>query len=61
MLVFSETSKRTPQHKLVGGTLKNEPEGIIARCVCGWSSGHRISSFAASAAMMAHKEKPDED
>ena len=43
-------------HELVDGTLYREDGGIIGRCKCGWTTGHRFSSFAASAAFMDHQE-----
>lgn len=45
------------EHRLVNDTLVHESGGIVARCVCGWSSGGHFSSMGASAAMMDHKEK----
>lgn len=47
------------EHKLINGTLYREDRGIIGRCVCGWTTGYRFSSFAASAAMMDHQEHPE--
>lgn len=46
----------TQKHELIGGTLKGTDKGVIARCVCGWTSGYRFTSLAASAAMMEHRE-----
>lgn len=45
------------QHQLVGDTLTREEGGIVARCVCGWTSGPRFSMLAASAAMLEHQER----
>lgn len=50
------------KHELVDNTLCFEREksgtakGIIGRCTCGWSTGYRFSSFAASAALREHQE-----
>lgn len=44
------------EHKLVDGTLKREPNAIVARCQCGWSS-HHFTSLAASAAFQEHQEQ----
>lgn len=52
--------KEEPKHVLVGKTLVIEDEGIFARCVCGWSSRARISSFSASLAFAEHVENADE-
>lgn len=41
-------------HKLVRGMLETHPGGIVGRCECGWTTGARISSFAASGAFMDH-------
>ena len=46
------------EHKLVGGTLTRNEDGIVARCTCGWSSAH-FSSMAASAAFQDHQERND--
>lgn len=43
-------------HRLIGGRLSGEDKGVIARCECGWDSGHRISSFAASNAFSDHQD-----
>jgi len=43
-------------HGLKGRALSNEGEGIIGRCLCGWSTGHRFSGFAASVAFRDHLE-----
>jgi len=51
------------EHKLVDGTLhlerddKGEAKGIIGRCACGWTTGYRFSSFAASASFQDHIEE----
>lgn len=50
---------RPREHRLVDGSLKIEEHGMIGRCTCGWTTGHRISSMAASAAMQDHRESPD--
>lgn len=42
-------------HQLVNGTLVREPSGIVARCICGWSSSH-FSSMSASCAFRDHQE-----
>ncbi len=58
--------RKRQEHRLVDGTLQCEPAskwhsgGIIGRCICGWTTGHRFSSFAASAAFMDHQEKPND-
>lgn len=44
------------EHKLEGGTLKREKDGIVARCTCGWASYH-FSSLTASAAFHHHQEQ----
>jgi len=41
-------------HKLEDDTLRVEPSGIVARCVCGWVSAGHFSSMTASSAMMDH-------
>ena len=46
------------EHKLVGGTLTRNEDGIVARCTCGWVSTH-FSSMAASAAFQDHQECKD--
>lgn len=46
------------EHKLVGGTLTRDRDGITARCACDWASGGRFTSLAASAAFMDHQERP---
>jgi hypothetical protein len=43
-------------HKLVDDAVVREPEGIAARCECGWKSGHHFTAMAASAAFLAHQE-----
>lgn len=48
------------EHKLEGGTLSAEDNGVIGRCVCGWTTGHRFSSFIASNAFRDHKEEAQE-
>ncbi len=45
------------QHELVDGTLHRTDQGIIGRCKCGWNTGYRFSSFAASAEFMDHQER----
>jgi len=45
------------EHKLIGGKLVKESEGVVARCVCGWVSGGHFSGFSASAAMMEHQDE----
>lgn len=45
------------KHALKGGTLYREDAGIIGRCICGWSTGHRFSSFIASIAIRDHLEE----
>lgn len=44
------------RHVLKEGALVREDGGIIGRCVCGWTTGYRISSFAASAAFQDHQD-----
>lgn len=45
------------RHELIDGTLVHEKgRGIVARCICGWSSEH-FSSLSASAAFMEHQEE----
>ena len=45
------------EHKLVDDTLTVErPQGIVARCTCGWSSSH-FSSLAASVAFRDHQDE----
>ncbi len=45
------------EHKLVGNTLYNERDGIIGKCTCGWTTGHRITGMIASNAFSDHKEE----
>jgi hypothetical protein len=45
------------KHELIDGTLFIEKQGIIGRCICGWSTGHRFSLTAASAAFQDHKDQ----
>lgn len=45
------------EHKLADGTLRREEQGIVGRCTCGWSTGYRFSSLAASAAFQEHQEE----
>lgn len=53
------------KHKLVDNTLyserhKNgEAKGIIGRCTCGWTTGHRFSGAAAFCAFQDHLEEID--
>ncbi len=42
------------KHRLKHGTLSLEDEGVIGRCVCGWTTGFRFSSFIASVAFRDH-------
>lgn len=48
-------------HHLVDNELKVEHTkqgvGVVARCICGWSSGLRFSGFLASAAFQDHKDE----
>lgn len=50
------------EHELVDGTLYVEREGdgtvkgIIGRCTCGWDTGYRFTSLAASAAFQDHQD-----
>lgn len=44
------------EHRLVNDTLIADDKGIVARCICGWSSGYRFSSFVASAMFSEHKD-----
>lgn len=44
------------RHQLVDDTLYCEEGGIIGRCTCGWDTGHRFSSMAASAAFADHQD-----
>jgi len=43
-------------HKLVDRTLIREGNEIVARCTCGWRSGH-FSSMSASVAFQQHQEE----
>jgi hypothetical protein len=45
------------EHKLINDTLTRESDGIIARCVCGWTSRPHFSSMAASAEFREHLEQ----
>ena len=45
------------EHRLEGGTLNADDDGVKARCTCGWSSGARFSSAAASVAFRDHQEE----
>lgn len=51
------------EHKLVDNTLNVEREengvakGIIGRCTCGWTTGYRFTSLAASVAFRDHQEE----
>lgn len=47
------------QHRLINDTLVREKDGIVAHCICGWSSRPHFSSLSASAAMQDHKEHPE--
>lgn len=42
------------EHRLVDDTLTREPEGIVARCVCGWVSRPHFSSMTASLSFQKH-------
>jgi len=42
------------RHWLMGETLTREHDGILARCICGWTSRGHFSSMAASAAFQNH-------
>lgn len=44
------------EHRLIKGTLVRTAYGIVADCVCGWTSGPRVSSMVASVAMQDHRE-----
>jgi hypothetical protein len=46
------------EHRLVNDTLVVERGDIVAHCVCGWSSGPRFTSMAASALFHEHQEDP---
>ena len=46
-----------PSHSLIDGTLTRGPDGIDARCTCGWRSLGHFSSLAASAAFREHQEE----
>lgn len=51
-----------PDHRLVNSTLTVEKgQGILARCVCGWSSAGHFTSLAASSAFQDHKERAEID
>lgn len=43
-------------HELIDGSLVVEADGVVARCVCGWTSGPRFSGMIASNAFNEHKE-----
>lgn len=45
-------------HRLVDSALKVTENGIVGYCTCGWHTGPRISSFAASVAFRDHQEDP---
>lgn len=47
-------------HKLAGGTLTRDEDGITARCECGWVSGGHFTRLGASAMFQEHVEKADE-
>lgn len=51
------------EHRLAGDTMVVERDrdgtGIVARCVCGWSTGPRFTSAVASALFQDHLEKPE--
>lgn len=49
------------KHKLVDNTLYSEREGIIGRCTCGWTTGHRITSLIASSAFRDHVEEQENE
>jgi len=42
------------EHRLVGGVVTIEDDGIMARCTCTWVSRGHFSSLAASAAFQNH-------
>jgi len=44
------------KHALVSDTLYIERGGIIGKCVCGWNTGHRITSAIAFNAFQDHLE-----
>lgn len=48
--------ERIERHRLIDGTLHADDKGVVGRCTCGWSTGYRFSSFAASAAFQEHQE-----
>lgn len=48
-----------PEHKLKDDTLVREGDGIVAHCVCGWSSTPHFTSMSASADFAQHKETGD--
>jgi hypothetical protein len=61
MTLFNRPQFHKPRgkvHELVGGALESTPHGVLARCVCGWSSGYRPTSLIASAAFCEHLEDP---
>jgi hypothetical protein len=42
-------------HKLAGDVIAFEPSGIICRCSCGWTTGHRGTPDEASKRFLAHQ------
>jgi hypothetical protein len=47
------------EHRLKDDTLVREGDGIVAHCVCGWSSRPHFTSMSASADFAEHKEQGD--
>jgi len=46
------------KHVLAFKTLVAENGGIVARCICGWSTGPRFTSMVASSLFRAHQDDP---
>jgi hypothetical protein len=50
------------EHRLVDDTMTVERTtdgtGIVARCICGWSTGPRFTSAVASALFRDHRDNP---
>jgi hypothetical protein len=46
------------EHRLKGYTLFGTPDGVEARCICGWKSGPRFTASVASALFQDHLDNP---
>lgn len=44
------------QHELTDNCVTVTSDGIVAACICGWTSGARITSLSASALFLDHQQ-----